>query len=106
MSGTSAVASGKRDDITLLVRNFNFPMPNAMNSPTGQVRFNPIVSMAPVATYEESTNDNEDNESEITTTNDEAQSTQDTTTTTDTSDVYPGEKYFLLLLKINIFFNG
>lgn len=39
MSGASATASGKRDDITLLVRNFNFPMPNAMHSPTNpQVR--------------------------------------------------------------------
>lgn len=36
--------SGKREDITLLVRNFNFPMPHALKSPTiGQVRFNPIV---------------------------------------------------------------
>lgn len=39
MNGTSP-ASQKRDDITLLVRNFNFPMPNAMNSPTNpQVRY-------------------------------------------------------------------
>lgn len=36
---------GKRDDITLLVRNFNFPLPNALNSPTNAVvRFNPIVT--------------------------------------------------------------
>ena len=27
----------KRDDITLLVRNFNYPLPNAINSPTGGV---------------------------------------------------------------------
>lgn len=89
MSAASALPNGKRDrdDITLLVRNFNFPMPNAMDSPTGgQVRFNPIVSMAPVGTYEGSTNENEENESEITT-NDEGQSTEDTTTT-DSSDAF------------------
>ena len=34
MSGTAAIPSGKRDDMTLLVRNFNYPMPNALNSPT------------------------------------------------------------------------
>lgn len=39
MSGTSAIPSGKRDDITLLVRNFNYAMPNALNSPVNpQVR--------------------------------------------------------------------
>ncbi|XP_063989119.1 TGF-beta-activated kinase 1 and MAP3K7-binding protein 1-like [Diachasmimorpha longicaudata] len=40
----SSQTSGKREDITLLVRNFNFPLPHALKSPTiGQVRFNPIV---------------------------------------------------------------
>ncbi|KAJ9576773.1 hypothetical protein L9F63_025333 [Diploptera punctata] len=47
MSGTTngkCTVGGKRDDITLLVRNFNFPLPNALNSPTNAVvRFNPIV---------------------------------------------------------------
>ena len=48
MSGTAngnCTVGGKRDDITLLVRNFNFPLPNALNSPTNAVvRFNPIVT--------------------------------------------------------------
>lgn len=39
--------SGKREDITLLVRNFNFPIPHALKSPTAHsVRFNPIVQTA------------------------------------------------------------
>ncbi|XP_014212865.1 TGF-beta-activated kinase 1 and MAP3K7-binding protein 1-like [Copidosoma floridanum] len=37
-AGASAFAKGKRDDITLLVRNFNFTMPNAIKSPTGPPR--------------------------------------------------------------------
>ncbi|KAL0276687.1 UNVERIFIED_CONTAM: hypothetical protein PYX00_004204 [Menopon gallinae] len=92
MSGASDVLRGERDDITLLVRNFNFPMPNALESPTNpQVRFNPVVSMAPVATYEESITENE---SDIVT-NDDTKSTQDTTTTSNTdssdgSDMYSG----------------
>lgn len=56
-------------------------------------RFNPIVSTAVVKTDEESPNEIEDNESDITTNDDprSTTSTQDTTTTTDSSDVYPGE---------------
>lgn len=36
----------KRDDMTLLVRNFNYPLPNALNSPVGQSYFstNPFTS--------------------------------------------------------------
>lgn len=50
----STVTSGKRDDITLLVRNFNFPLPHALRSPTNQsVRFNPIVETAPIRTMPE-----------------------------------------------------
>ena len=32
----------KRKDITLLVRNFNYPLPNAMNSPTSGGRSHPL----------------------------------------------------------------
>ncbi|KAF7382415.1 TGF-beta-activated kinase 1 and MAP3K7-binding protein 1-like isoform X2 [Vespula maculifrons] len=47
----STLTTGKRDDITLFVRNFNFPLPHALKSPTGQaVRFNPIVQTAPIST--------------------------------------------------------
>ncbi|XP_043275797.1 TGF-beta-activated kinase 1 and MAP3K7-binding protein 1-like [Venturia canescens] len=43
----NASTSGKREDITLLVRNFNFPIPNSLKSPTAQsVRFNPVVETA------------------------------------------------------------
>lgn len=49
----SAQTSGKREDITLLVRNFNFPIPHALTSPTApSVRFNPIVeTVASSATF-------------------------------------------------------
>lgn len=32
----------KRNDITLLVRNFNYPLPNAMNSPTSAGKSHPL----------------------------------------------------------------
>ncbi|XP_034949919.1 TGF-beta-activated kinase 1 and MAP3K7-binding protein 1-like [Chelonus insularis] len=52
-SETSSV-NGKREDITLLVRNFNFPIPHALKSPTSQsVRFNPIVQTAVANIQEE-----------------------------------------------------
>lgn len=46
----------RRDDITLLVRNFNFPLPHALASPTHNVRFdpNPIVKTIPPFEYSES----------------------------------------------------
>lgn len=45
----NTITTGKREDITLLVRNFNFPLPHALKSPTSQsVRFNPIVQTAPL----------------------------------------------------------
>lgn len=52
MSNTQSIlTTGKRDDITLLVRNFNFPLPHALKSPTSQsVRFNPVVQTAPIRT--------------------------------------------------------
>ena len=44
MGNSQPHLSGKREDITLLVRNFNFPLPNALKSPTApSVRFNPNV---------------------------------------------------------------
>jgi len=51
MSNTqNTMTTGKRDDITLLVRNFNFPLPHALKSPTSQsVRFNPVVQTAPIS---------------------------------------------------------
>lgn len=46
-SSQNASTSGKREDITLLVRNFNFPIPHSQKSPTAQsVRFNPVVETA------------------------------------------------------------
>lgn len=45
MSNPLNASSTKREDITLVVRNFNFPMPNAITSPTNPlVTFNPIVN--------------------------------------------------------------
>ncbi|XP_032675271.1 TGF-beta-activated kinase 1 and MAP3K7-binding protein 1-like [Odontomachus brunneus] len=88
MSNTqSTLTSGKRDDITLLVRNFNFPLPHALKSPTSQsVRFNPVVQTAPIRTMP----DNEDFSSTGTGITDDNFDTSTTeTSTTTTSDMYP-----------------
>lgn len=78
----STITSGKRDDITLLVRNFNFPLPHALRSPTNQsVRFNPIVESAPITTIP----GNDYSSTGIT----EENSDFSTTETSSTSDIYP-----------------
>lgn len=42
-----AAKTTKRDDMTLLVRNFNFPLPNALKSPTVPFKsFEPVNSIA------------------------------------------------------------
>lgn len=46
-----------RDDITLLVRNFNFPLPNALASPTLNVRFDPNPIIKTIPPYENSTSE-------------------------------------------------
>lgn len=85
MSNTqNMMTTGKRDDITLLVRNFNFPLPNALKSPTGQsVRFNPVVQTAPIGML-----DNDDFSSTDTGMTEEKFDTSTTETST-TSDLYP-----------------
>jgi len=85
MSNTqNTMITGKRDDITLLVRNFSFPLPHALKSPTSQsVRFNPVVQTAPI-----SIPDNEDFSSTGTGVTDENFDTSTTETST-TSDLYP-----------------
>lgn len=84
MSNTqNTMTTGKRDDITLLVRNFNFPLPHALKSPTSQsVRFNPVVQTAPI-----SIPDNEDLSSTSTGVTDDVDTS--TTETSTTSDLYP-----------------
>lgn len=48
MSNSFKTGSTKREDITLIVRNFNFPMPHAITSPTNpSVTFNPILNTIP-----------------------------------------------------------
>jgi len=75
--------TSKRDDITLLVRNFNFPLSHALKSPTGQsVRFNPVVQTAPISIPDE------DLSSTSTGITDENFDTSTTETST-TSDMYP-----------------
>jgi len=84
MSNTqNTMTTGKRDDITLLVRNFNFPLPHALKSPTSQsVRFNPVVQTAPISVP--------DNEELLSTSTDITDNNIDTSTTeTSTSDLYP-----------------
>lgn len=88
MSNTqSTMTTGKRDDITLLVRNFNFPLPHALKSPTSRpdqsVRFNPVVQTAPINML-----DNEDLSSISTGVTDDNADTSTTETST-TSDLYP-----------------
>ncbi|XP_012223011.1 TGF-beta-activated kinase 1 and MAP3K7-binding protein 1 [Linepithema humile] len=83
----NTVTTGKRDDITLLVRNFNFPLTLSLKSPTSQsVRFNPVVQTASI-----SIPDNEDVSSTSTGISDENvnTSTSTTETSTTTSDLYP-----------------
>lgn len=41
MSTSMSNYASKREDITLLVRNFNYPLPNAIKSPNSQIIFNP-----------------------------------------------------------------
>lgn len=36
------LTGGKRDDITLLIRNFNYPMPRSLTSGGPHVRFDPV----------------------------------------------------------------
>ncbi|KYN03374.1 PREDICTED: TGF-beta-activated kinase 1 and MAP3K7-binding protein 1-like [Cyphomyrmex costatus] len=92
MSNTqNTMTTGKRDDITLLVRNFNFPLPHALKSPTSRpdqsVRFNPMVQTAPI-----NVPDNEDLSSTSTGVTDENADTSTTETST-TSDLYsPGAR--------------
>ncbi|EGI65104.1 TAB1 protein, partial [Acromyrmex insinuator] len=88
MSNTqNTMTTGKRDDITLLVRNFNFPLPHALKSPTNRpdhsVRFNPVVQTAPINML-----DNEDLSSTSTGVTDDNADTSTTETST-TSDLYP-----------------
>lgn len=45
-SSTSHPCNPQREDITLVLRNFNYPLPNAITSPTAPtVTFNPIPSV-------------------------------------------------------------
>ncbi|KAF3423294.1 hypothetical protein E2986_07969 [Frieseomelitta varia] len=78
----STVTTGKRDDITLLVRNFNFPLPHALKSPTNpSVRFNPIIESTQITTIP-------DNEYSTTSATEE-NSDFSTTETSSSSDIYP-----------------
>lgn len=84
MSNTqNTMITSKRDDITLLVRNFNFPLSHALKSPTSQsVRFNPVVQTAPISIPDE------DLSSTSTGITDDNFNTSTTETST-TSDMYP-----------------
>lgn len=86
MSNTqNTMTTGKRDDITLLVRNCNFPLPHALKSPTSQsVRFNPVVQTAPISIPDK----DEDLSSTSTSVVDDNVDTSTTETST-TSDLYP-----------------
>ncbi|XP_066146076.1 TGF-beta-activated kinase 1 and MAP3K7-binding protein 1-like [Euwallacea fornicatus] len=73
----------KREDITLVLRNFNFPMPNGIKSPTKPtVQFNPAVVSNEI---------NDNNYSlQNTLTNVNTNSTVSRTNTTSSSDAKPG----------------
>ena len=84
-NSSSTVTNGKREDITLLVRNFNFPLTNALKSPTSpSVRFDPVVQTALVLNPAEQ-QDGYSTRSDIT---DESYDAFTATTST-TSDIYP-----------------
>uniref|UniRef100_A0A1B6FLQ9 TGF-beta-activated kinase 1 and MAP3K7-binding protein 1 n=1 Tax=Cuerna arida TaxID=1464854 RepID=A0A1B6FLQ9_9HEMI len=71
-----------RDDITLLVRNFNHPLPNALASPTINVRFNPNPIIKTIPPCESSASDPETTRS----TNSGIDNTNTTSTSEDNSD--------------------
>jgi TAK1-binding protein 1 len=88
LDGHSTVA-GRRDDITFLVRNFNFPLPNALNSPTNAVvRFNPIVTTVSTPSWSAG-DDNSTIENSLTVPT-ASNTTDDTSTTESSSDIFPG----------------
>ncbi|KAK5644909.1 hypothetical protein RI129_006209 [Pyrocoelia pectoralis] len=77
MSNSFKTGSIKREDITLIVRNFNFPMPNAITSPTNPtVTFNPILNTIPNNSCSTltSVNDNYRSNNSIVSTNDTSSS--------------------------------
>ncbi|XP_067007511.2 TGF-beta-activated kinase 1 and MAP3K7-binding protein 1 [Anabrus simplex] len=90
-NGQSRVG-GQRDDITLLVRNFNYPMPNALSSPTSAVvHFNPVVTMVSSSSWGagEETSTTENSLTDATTTNTTDDQNNDTSTTESSSDLFP-----------------
>lgn len=71
--------SPKREDITLVLRNFNYPLPNALTSPTTpSVPFSTVVASSQPSTYASITN----------TTANTLNSTVRTTDTTSSSSCY------------------
>lgn len=92
MSNTqnTMMSTGKRDDITLLVRNFNFPLPHALKSPTGQsVRFNPVVETAPIDLLDHEDALTASTTSDVMTGGEDTKFDTSTTETSTTSDLYP-----------------
>ncbi|XP_054257236.1 TGF-beta-activated kinase 1 and MAP3K7-binding protein 1-like [Macrosteles quadrilineatus] len=63
MRGVPEAGATRRDDITLLVRNFNYPLPNAITSPTHNVRFNPNPTIKTIPPLENSNFQTETNHS-------------------------------------------
>lgn len=84
--------SAKREDITLIVRNFNFPLPNAIRSPTNPtVTFNPVVSMKNLTNIVSTSDSNKIMNSNVITTSDTDTSSSDLRSEIDTG-VGPDQK--------------
>lgn len=78
MSASLNATSTKREDITLVVRNFNFLMPKAITSPTNPcVTFNPIVSAISNSSLQSGTLTSVETGSNIANTNETSSSSQD-----------------------------
>lgn len=84
--------SAKREDITLIVRNFNFSLPNAIKSPTHpSVTFNPMVFTRNLSNVISSTDSNKTINSNVITTTDTDTSSSDRRSEIDTG-VGPDQK--------------
>ncbi|GLH04118.1 Probable protein phosphatase CG10417 [Gryllus bimaculatus] len=88
--GGNSRVSGRRDDMTFLVRNFNFAMPNALNSPTNAVvRFNPVVTTVSSSSWGAGEDTTTTENTDTCGTNTTEDQNNDTSTTESSSDLFP-----------------
>ncbi|XP_018336381.1 TGF-beta-activated kinase 1 and MAP3K7-binding protein 1-like [Agrilus planipennis] len=105
MSNSNSVKT-KREDITLVMRNFNFPMPNAINSPT-----NPSVSFNSVSPQNLTLTNTAVNSYNVSTRNTTAENTNDTSSSsdgrrTDTDDGLGPDQRIDAYVDFSIYYNN